>query len=81
MTDEEIKSLAETECKKLLKSEKGYNGISFQEFWEEGAKWGMETICKKILEEVKVKNLYLSFGNKINYFALEELMKNLGVEV
>lgn len=41
MTEEEIKSIAETECKKLLKSEKGYNGISFQEFWAEGAKWGI----------------------------------------
>lgn len=42
MTEEEIESIAKTECKKLLQSEKGYNGISFQEFWEEGAKWGYE---------------------------------------
>ena len=41
MTDEELKELAKLECKKLLKSEKGYNGLSFQEFWEEGMKYGL----------------------------------------
>lgn len=41
MTDEELKELAKLECAKLLKSEKGYNGLSFQEFWEEGMKYGL----------------------------------------
>lgn len=42
MTEAEIEKQAEAECKKLLQSEKGYDGISFQEFWAEGAKWGAE---------------------------------------
>lgn len=41
MTDEELKELAKLECTKLLKSEKGYSGLSFQEFWEEGYKKGL----------------------------------------
>lgn len=40
MTDEELKELAKLECAKLLKSEKGYNGLSYQEFWAEGVKYG-----------------------------------------
>lgn len=39
--EEEIEIQSKTECKKLLNSDKGYNGISFQEFWAEGAKWGI----------------------------------------
>lgn len=42
MTDEELKELANLECAKLLKSEKGYNGLSYQEFWAEGMKYGLE---------------------------------------
>ena len=41
MTVEELKELAKLECAKLLKSEKGYSGLSFQEFWEEGYKKGL----------------------------------------
>lgn len=41
MTDEELKELAKLECAKLLKSEKGYSGLSFQEFWAEGYKKGL----------------------------------------
>ena len=41
MTDEELKELAKLECAKLLKSEKGYNGLSYQEFWAEGVKYGL----------------------------------------
>ena len=41
MTDEKLKELAKMECAKLLKSEKGYNGLSFQEFWAEGMKYGL----------------------------------------
>lgn len=40
MTDEKLKELAKLECAKLLKSEKGYNGLSYQEFWAEGVKYG-----------------------------------------
>lgn len=41
MRDEELEKLAKLECAKLLKSEKGYNGLSFQEFWAEGVKYGL----------------------------------------
>lgn len=45
------------------------------------SKIDIENVCKKILEEVKVKNLNLSFGNKINYFALKDIIKDLGVDL
>lgn len=41
MTDAELIEMAHIECDKLLKSEKGYNGISFTEFWAEGYKKGL----------------------------------------
>lgn len=41
MTDEELNELAKLECKKLLESEKGYGGLSSQEFWIEGVKYGL----------------------------------------
>lgn len=53
MKDEEIEKQAEIECKKLLQSEKGYNGISFQEFWEEGAKWGLAEDRKESKEYIR----------------------------
>lgn len=57
MTDEEIEKYGKIECKKLLSSEKGYNGISFQEFWEEGAKWGIAEGRKEVdLELIHIIN-------------------------
>lgn len=44
-------------------------------------KLGVKDICQKILEEVKIKNIYLSIESKINYFALEDIIKDLGVNL
>lgn len=41
MIEGELIEVAHIECNKLLKSEKGYNGISFPEFWAEGYKKGL----------------------------------------
>ena len=57
MTDKEIKKLSKIECKKLLHSDKGYNGISFQDFWEEGVKFG---IASAKTENEKLTKLTLS---------------------
>lgn len=60
MTDEELKELAKLECTKLLKSKKGYNGLSFQEFWEEGMKYGLAEGRKEQIEkEFHKHNLYV----------------------
>lgn len=71
MTDEELKDLAKLECKKLLESEKGYNGLSFQEFWAEGVKYGLaegrKEICKLCETKIKEKGkscAYRSCGNE-----------------
>ena len=69
MADEELKELAKLECAKLLKSEKGYNGLSYQEFWEEGMKYGLAegrlenfnlaSIAKKQRDDARKENAEL----------------------
>lgn len=90
MTQEEIERQAEElkdeECKKLLSSDKGYNGLTIQDFWKEGfivgAKRGMETICQNILEEFHNKSRVDQYGNEsVDFDDLKEIIKKLGVEV
>ena len=71
MTDEELKELAKLECAKLLKSEKGYNGLSFQEFWAEGYKKGLAELEK---ENAELKAKLLKIENYLANDIPHELM-------
>lgn len=73
MTEEELESIAETECKKLLQSEKGYNGISFQEFWAEGAKWGLAEGRKESKEYIRYLKRQRQGGIQKQYNKIEKI--------
>ena len=78
--------MTDNEKKTWLKEQiEFYDKTNYGKSFIEGAKEGYEDcaieICKKILEKVKIKNIDLSFGNQINYFALEEIIKDLGVDL
>lgn len=53
MADKIIITKAREECKKLLKSEKGYRGISSEEFWAEGYNKGFKEGRKDILDKLE----------------------------
>lgn len=78
MTDGELIEVAHIECSKLLKSEKGYNGISFPEFWAEGYKKGFDEGYKKATERAyerqqDLTDTYIKDGEKIKQLEKENV--------
>lgn len=77
MTNEEIKKLSKIECKKLLQSDKGYNGMSFQDFWEEGVKFGIDTAKTENEKLTKLTLSLIRWKSEKNEKKYEEEIQNL----
>lgn len=63
MTDEEK---ANKRCSELLRSDAGYNGISYQEFWQDGYKTGQTERVTETEDDAMITRK-ISDGIKANW--------------